>query len=68
MKILVTKFNNNSPVEIEVDKNSTPYDILKKLKLTPDTMIILRDGQPIPIDEELNDNDNIKIIQVVSGG
>ena len=68
MKVQVTKFNDRSPIELEVDENSTPYDVLKKLELTPDTMIVLRDEKPIPIDEELNENDKIKIIQVISGG
>jgi sulfur carrier protein ThiS len=68
MKIHLTKFDDKSPIELEVDDNSTAYDILKKLELTPDTMIVLRDDQPIPIDEELNENDKIKIIQVISGG
>lgn len=68
MKVHVTNFDNKSPVELEVDDNSTAYDILKKLELTPDTMIVLRNDQPIPIDEELNENDKIKIIQVISGG
>jgi sulfur carrier protein ThiS len=68
MKIHLTKFDDRSPIELEVDDKSTAYDVLKKLELTPDTMIVLRDDQPIPIDEELNENDKIKIIQVISGG
>ncbi len=68
MKIHLTKFDDRSPIEFEVDDNSTAYDILKKLELTPDTMIVLRNDQPIPIDEELNENDKIRIIQVISGG
>jgi sulfur carrier protein ThiS len=68
MKVNVTKFNDKSSIELEVDEKSSAYDILRLLGLTPDTMIVLRDQKPIPIDEELNENDNLKIIQVISGG
>ena len=68
MKVNVNKFDNASSIDVEVNNGSTVYDVLKKLELTPDTMIVIRDGQPISIDEELNDNDKIKIIQVISGG
>ena len=68
MRVQVTKFDDRSPIELEVEDNSTAYDILKKLELTPDTMIVMRDNKPIPIDEELCDNDKIKLIQVISGG
>ncbi len=68
MKLQLTKFDDKNPIEIEVADRSTAYDILKKLELTPDTMIVVRNDQPIPIDEELKENDKIKIIQVISGG
>jgi sulfur carrier protein ThiS len=54
--------------EIELNNGATGEDLLEKLNLTFDAHIITRENQPIPLDEELNDDDNIGIIKVVSGG
>jgi sulfur carrier protein ThiS len=54
--------------KVEVKEKATGLDLLAKLNLTYDAHIITRDNQPISIDEELKDNDEIGIIKVVSGG
>ena len=68
MKVNVIVFEAKTREELELPENATSYDILKKLDLRPDTLIITRNNQPIPIDEELIDNDEIKLIRVISGG
>lgn len=54
--------------EIEIDEGSTGLDLLKKLNLSFDAHIITRNNEPIAIDEELRDQDELGIIKVVSGG
>ena len=54
--------------EIQVKKDSTILDLLNKLDLKPDTVIVMRDNIPIPIDEILNSDQELSIIQVSSGG
>ena len=54
--------------DILLDNDATGQDLLNKLELAPDAHILTKDGSPIPLDEELSDGDNIKIIKVVSGG
>jgi len=54
--------------EIIVKKDSTILDLLKKLDLKPDTVIVMRDNIPIPIDETLKKDQELSIIQVSSGG
>ena len=54
--------------EIRVKKDSTILDLLNKLDLKPDTIIVMRDNIPIPIDGILNSDQELSIIQVSSGG
>jgi sulfur carrier protein ThiS len=42
--------------------------LLKKINLKPDTIIVLSNNKPIPIDDELTDGDDLTILQVSSGG
>ena len=43
-------------------------DVIQILKINPEMVIVKRGGEIIPDTEELNNNDKIEIIQVVSGG
>ena len=54
--------------KIELDENSSVKDLLDKLKINPVTVIAARDNELIPENEKLRDNDNIRIMPVVSGG
>ena len=54
--------------EIKINKNSTILDLLNKLDLKPDTVIVMKDNMPIPIDEKLTDDQDLSIIIVSSGG
>lgn len=68
MKIQVTIFDDKSTEVLELPENSTAYEVIKRLKLQPDILIVTRNDQPIPIDEGLNDQDELKLIRVISGG
>lgn len=52
----------------ELDYNSSVSDMLKKLKINPVTVIVSRKNELILEDEKLNDQDEIKILSVISGG
>ncbi len=54
--------------EIQIEKNSTILDILNTLDLKPDTVIVMSNNMPIPIDEILTKDQELSIIQVSSGG
>ena len=54
--------------DVEISDGSTGLELLGKLNLAPDAHIMTREGNPIPMDEELKDGENIEIIQVISGG
>jgi len=54
--------------KINVETGSTVEHLLKKIKLKPDTLIVMSNNKPIPIDDVLNNNQELTIIQVASGG
>ena len=67
--ILVKLLPHEKDVQkVEINEGSTGLDLLEKLNLAYDAHIITRGNEPISIDEELRDSDEIGIIKVVSGG
>jgi len=54
--------------KINIEPGSTVEYLLKKIKLKPDTLIVMSNNKPIPIDDVLNNNQELIIIQVASGG
>ena len=68
VKIKVKISRSNIEKNIQLEKGSTVMDLLNKLKIKPDTVVVMSDKLPIPIDENLKDNQKITVIQVFSGG
>ena len=64
MKIFIEKEQKN----IEIEFNGTIVDLLKKLEINIETVIITRNDELLNELDELIDSDEIKIISVVSGG
>lgn len=65
MKITVEREGRE---EIVLPDGASPLDVLVRFSLLPDAHIVLREGVPIPVDEELREGDALKIIKVASGG
>ena len=68
MKIKIKISPGNTVKNIELKTGSTVYDLLKKIQLKPDTVIVIKDDIPIPIDDIINQNNELRIIKVASGG
>lgn len=54
--------------EIEVPENSEVSSLVNKLGYHLDSVIVLENEEPLPIDSNLEDGMHLKIISVVSGG
>ena len=54
--------------EIKIENNTKISDLLEKLDLKPDNVIVMIDNVPVPIDEILTHDQELSIIQVSSGG
>ena len=68
MKIKVKISRTNETKEISIETGSTVEDVLKKINLKPDTVIIINKSKPIPIDDEIKDGEELTVLQVSSGG
>ena len=66
ISVFIDRENKNATLEI--DNNSLVKDLLKKLNINPVTVIVSRKNELILEDEKLNDDDEIKILSVISGG
>lgn len=57
---------------VEVGDDATYETVLELLKITPEEVIVLRNGQPVPEDERLSEHGEacpaITIIRIVSSG
>lgn len=52
---------------IEVEEGSTYSDILAELAINPETVVMMVEGRPVPIDDVV-DSGRIDILRIVSGG
>ena len=52
---------------IEVGERSTYSDILAELGINPETVVVMVEGRPAPIDDVVNSG-RIDILRIVSGG
>ena len=53
---------------VDIEEGSSPLDVIRQLALAPDAFLVLRESEPIPVDEVLTEGDSIKILRVASGG
>jgi sulfur carrier protein ThiS len=51
-----------------LDDGSTVERMIRSIGLFPDGWIAVKDSEPLPLDERLEDEDEIDLISVVSGG
>jgi len=68
MDVRVYLVNDDKSIQLTLPDSSLVSATLIELDIPPDTVIITRNGQPIPLDSELANNDELSIIRVLSGG
>jgi sulfur carrier protein ThiS len=54
--------------EMELSDRSTILDLLRRLGLHPDEVLVLMDGSPVPDDRVLHDGDRVELLSIASGG
>ena len=63
--------DNEEERSIDVLQDDTYGNVLEKLELNPEEVVVLRNGTPVPEDEEVdrhNGERGITVIRIVSGG
>ena len=68
MNVKVVYDREKKEKNLEIDSNATVKDLLAKMDINPVTVIVSKNNDVILEDEKLEDNDDIKIISVISGG
>ena len=68
VNIRVKFSRTNQTQKIEIKENSTVDDLLKKMNLKPDTVIVMEKDKPIPMTDILANDQELTILQVSSGG
>ena len=64
MKVFIETDNETKEIEF----SGTVSQLLKKLKINPETVITAKDNELVADEEELKDSDEIKLLTVISGG
>jgi len=54
--------------KIGMDDGATGEMLISKLGFTPDGIILISGGKPVPYTETLRDGDEVKVVRVASGG
>ena len=53
--------------ELEVEKGKRYSELLEELKINPETVVLVRDSTPVPVDDFVSEGE-ITVIRVISGG
>ncbi len=65
----VNVFNEKSQEKLEIDfQGKTVQELLKQIKVNSETVLVVRNDEVVTLDETLQDNDQIKLLSVISGG
>jgi len=64
----ITVFMLGESRKISMDEGATGEMLISKLGFTPDGVILISGGKPIPYTETLRDGDEVKVVRVASGG
>ena len=63
MKVFIERENKTVSV-----KSKTVHELLKKLKINPETVLTVVNDELVTENKSLSDKDSVKILSVVSGG
>lgn len=63
VKVFIEK--ENRKVDVEADNCK---EVLTKLNINPETVLLARNNELILLETKLNNNDELKLLSVISGG
>jgi sulfur carrier protein ThiS len=68
MKVKITRVPQDTSTVVDINKGDKVEILLKRLRLRSDAVIVMRGSTPIPVDDTLQDEQELRILQVASGG
>ena len=64
MKVFIERKNK----QIEVKFSGKVSDLLEKIEINPETVLVVRKNEMLTPDRNVKDEDEIKLLSVISGG
>ena len=68
MKVKITRIPQDTTAVVDVEIGETVQMLLKRLHLRSDAVIVMSGSVPIPVDDTLDEEKELRILQVASGG
>lgn len=68
MRVKARTVPRGEEVQLELPEGSTAANLVRELGLPTVACVVIRRGRPIPIDEPLEDGDDLEVVYVASGG
>ena len=68
MRIKVFLEKENAHKSVEIPKGQTIESVLKRMKINPQTVIVVKNGEVVTEQDSLRENDSLKILSVKLGG
>ena len=68
MKVKITRVPQDTTTVVDIKKGETVQILLKRLHIRSDAVIVMQGSTPIPVDDILKDDQELRILQVASGG
>ena len=54
--------------EVEVKGNRPLREVLEELGLNPETVVAVRGGELLPLEDEVREEDTLEVLSAISGG
>lgn len=67
MELWVFRERDNSTATVDFS-GKTVKDLLAELRINPETVLVVRQGEVVPEETLLTDKDRIELLSVISGG
>jgi sulfur carrier protein ThiS len=64
VKVRIEKDDRN----LEMEFAGSVEELMKKLSVNPEAVLVVKNGEVVTEDAELDDNDDVEFVSVVSGG
>ncbi len=66
LKLKFIGFNRKEEI-LEIKERKRYFEILEELKINPETVVLLRDSTPVPVDDFAEEGE-LTVLRVISGG
>lgn len=69
MQVIVRRVPRpNTATPVEVPTGATVLEVLRRAGVPPDAVVVLRDGIPLPLDARVATDEELRVVNVFSGG